>query len=249
MWKIKPNKEALEAFSCINRYKGKKIQKFAQEWEYEIKLDFTNFRDIKEVNTVVSTCLDGQDKYYVNHCSTESDYEVCYFERTDTSEEYSVFIYEGKPMLKCKKHSILYWRNIPIFKSTERFEYNYADIEEIILNSNAIFKGYMRKQRCKDFILDVDSGLIFSSAVTRCMAKGAEQYQYEIEYYGHFECEESITEELICNSLIHLAMIVSNINEGEFKVSKQTKLEFARNDDVSEMKNAAVEQMKELFGN
>ena len=146
--------DSREFFERLKEFYGTDLKKYNKDYEYEIKLNFTNENDIRYINREVSNLIEKKGKYIINRCNYESDYLVEFFYNKITQEEYSVFLYEQMPMLKNKIHSVVSERNFSILKSREVFVYDKDEIYSIIEDKNVVYMGEMRKERCKDFIFD-----------------------------------------------------------------------------------------------
>lgn len=205
---------------------GTEIDKYNEGFEYEIKLDFSNEKNINVVNKIVSNLLEQSYNYVINRCEKKTDYTVEFFENKVSRVENSIFIYDGKPMLKEKLHTIILSKDYKVFKSTESFVYDREEIRRAINKDEMTYIGSMRKERCKDFILNVQNGMVFASAVSKCTINSESQYQYEIEYYGHYNIGVVVIEEMVLEELVKIAEILVNKSEVDFQNSEQTKLSF-----------------------
>ena len=186
-------------FNYLTSQYNLKLEKFNSSFEYEIKL--CHFEsDLKKGITTISNGFESGNNFFVLRCNANSDYMIDYL--TDNDREYSIFVYENKRMLKIKKHFTQDIGEFKLFKSREIFEYDIEAISEIINNTNIHYVSRMRKIRAKNFVFDVTNGLIFASAITKCIASDQEQLQYELEYYGHFPLAHvNVTDMYIANQL------------------------------------------------
>lgn len=222
-------------FDDLTEYLGIPMQKFNDGIEYEIKLNYISSLSVVELNRKISDILEDCG-YFSNRCEKQTDYTVNFLQSPLYDREISVFLYEEEPLMKIKKHVINEYREFAIFKSEESFEYNKQKIAKVVTASNTRYLGCMQKIRCKDFIVDCANGMIFASAVTQCIVASGErsQYQYEIEYYGHYNINEiDINEAFIYKELVKIAQILSNRMDVSFFNSRETKFDFAVNPDNS----------------
>ena len=142
-------------------------------------------------------------------------------------------------MLKIKKYEKKVCSSTSIFKSSEEFVYDGRKILEYINLNHLIYKGSLRKERVKDFIIDFKSGLVYASAISQCTINGKVQKQYELEYYGDFLPDvEKIVEEDILYELHLKNMLIQEQMPDVFAASQETKLDFL-------LKNSLPKENKE----
>ena len=165
-------------FKHIESKHGLKLLKFNPDIEYEIKLEH-NANDLKTTIKDISDKLENSGDFFALNCEAGSDYKVDFF--TDNEVEYSIFLYNNKLMMKKKKHHIEKNALLTIFKSSETFEYDGNTIYNIVKQDNIIYMSNMRKIREKDFIINKNTGMVFASAITKCIAGEKIQKQYELE--------------------------------------------------------------------
>lgn len=244
---IKNCVDSRKFFERLKEFYGTYLKKYNKDYEYEIKLNFTNENDIRQINKEVSDLIEKKEEYIINRCNYESDYMVEFFCNKITQEEYSVFLYEQIPMLKNKIHSVVCEGNFSILKSREVFVYDKNEIYSIIEDRNALYMGEMRKERCKDFIFDKTNKMVFASAVTRCTANGKRQFQYEIEYYGDYNESGIVNEKKIYNELINISKILINESTIDFTNSEQTKLQFVNENGNELEKMDGILKIKQIL--
>ncbi len=168
-----------------------KIVKEFKDLEYEIKLEcLQKDKSLSELLNLVEVVLDSITRYQMDKVQTVTEM-ISHF-LVDTKNEYSVFRYNGKVMLKIKQHHILQSLQFPIFKNKEYFIYDGSEIINKLKGNNIIYVGNMIKRRIKDFIIDGDDGRVYSLAITICETSGQLQHQLEVEYYGYLSGYEKI---------------------------------------------------------
>lgn len=214
-------------FDSITKMTGERLKKYNKKYEYEIKLNTDKKMSLYAINKMISDLFEKEDYCYINRVERYTDYNVDYFLDMKKDYEYSVFLYEGKIMLKIKKHEKKLHSSTNIFKSSEQFVYDGTRILEYINSVNLVYMGSMRKERVKDFIIDFKSGFVYASAVSLCTVNGREQKQYELEYYGDFlSDDEKMVEEDILHELHLKNMLIKEGMSDTFVPSQETKLEF-----------------------
>lgn len=238
---LKRAEETENFFESITGMTGEKLKKYNRKYEYEIKLN-TNVKKMSlyTINKRISDLFEKENYCYINRVERYTDYNVDYFLDAKEGYEYSVFLYEGKIMLKIKKHEKKTYSLTNVFKSSEQFVYDGVKILEYINSNNLIYMGSMRKERVKDFIIDFKSGVVYASAISLCTVNGKEQKQYELEYYGDFLPDaESIAEEDILHELHLKNIIIQEHMSDVFVASQETKLDFL-------LKNSLSKETKEM---
>ncbi len=235
------------------------MQKVDEGMEYEIKFMAKNEAlSLQEINKDISNILERAG-YFVNHIERETDYYVDFFCSLNDGFEYSVFIYESKVMMKIKKHNKVRYDNFTLCESQEIFEYEYTKILNTICRDDLIYMGTMRKHRVKDFILNKTNGIIYASAISKCMVLDKSQTQYELEYYGHYYgMGTNVNKDVVINELIRMAEVIVADSRGVYYPDNQTKLEFVQSNllEINQTKKHTIidnikEKMrleKEIFG-
>ena len=237
-------------FDHLSEQLGVPFKKFGNGIEYEIKLSYNSSAPIVDINRMISDVLESSG-YLSNRCETKSDYQVSFFQDDNSKRELSVFVYENRPMLKIKRHSVVTFHEFPVFKSDESYEYDREKIFHLLMDDNVLFFGNMRKTRCKDFIINPFSGLVFASAVTQCetLLDCRIQRQYEIEYYGHFEIQNlPISEDLILNELYSISSKLICKSSLMMAPSYETKFDFTTlSNPCSINKQDIIDYLQELL--
>lgn len=132
----------------------------------------------------------------------------------------------GKLYLKEKNQPMKLNTGVPyeqlVVKRTEkRWETNMQEIlaktHEIAASGNS-YKGYVRKEKADDFVLDTNDGRIYSFTITRAHLAGTDkvQRQLEIEYAGFvpgFEAHKRESEPQIVAGMVDLAKYVVMLHQ------------------------------------
>lgn len=196
--------------------------------EYEIKLEcIDKNKTLSELLKLVELAIDSSNLYQTDKVRTKTEMVSYFF--VDKKNEYSIFRYEEKVMLKIKKHNILKSYKFPIFKNTENFMYNLSEIAVKLESKNIVYVGNMIKRRIKDFVIDNQDGRIYSLAITICETLGQLQHQLEVEYYGYLpgygKLDENNESEIL-ERLFKLTNFIYKTCKNEFIPSIERKYEF-----------------------
>lgn len=207
---------------------NQKIHRYYKDTEYEIKLNLKNKdKSLEDYLFDVENIISKSNQYDVDKVQTKTQMKTHFF--ADNSNEYSIFRYENKVMLKIKNHNIVQNGLFPIFCNTETFLYELGEIKTKIANDNVQYMGNMIKNRIKDFIIDTNNGLTYSLAITICESNGVKQHQLEVEYYGHLESHkppQEPSEKEIQDNLVKLTNYIYEANSEDYCISTERKYEF-----------------------
>lgn len=205
-----------------------KITKEFKDFEYEIKLEcLQKDKLLSELLNLVEVAFNSNTRYQMDKVQIVTKM-ISHF-LVDTKNEYSVFRYNGKVMLKIKQHHILHSPQFPIFKNKEYFIYDGSEIINKLKDNNIIYVGSMIKHRIKDFIIDREDGRVYSLAITICETSGQLQHQLEVEYYGYLSGYEKIdknNESEIIGRLSELSNFIYKTCRDQFLPSIERKYEF-----------------------
>jgi len=187
--------------------------------------------------------LDGKVRYVVDRVRRVSHLQSYFF--TDTTQESSLFRWNGGPMLKIKKHDVLRGLAFPVFRSKEQFQIDPATIVRILSDDCLAYVGTMRKDRIKDFVLDSDDGRIYSIAVTICETGGHYQRQFEVEYSGYLG--ESLAARIgdeaeVLTRLINLSHHVYDRSRDLLVPDEERKFDFVMQHDTSRAEAVAMKR-------
>jgi len=204
------------------------IVRDSENTEYEIKLEcLDKNKELVDFLRMVEAVLKANELYIVDPVQTTSEMTSHFL--VDTDNEYSVFRYNGEVMLKIKKHDIIKGRELPIFKNSEHFVYDLAEITAKLQDSRIAYVGSMLKRRIKDFIIDSEDGRVYSLAITICQTGDQKQHQLEVEYYGYLKdrlIPDPQDEGALLSKLVTLCAYIQKSCPGEFIPSVERKYEF-----------------------
>lgn len=212
--------------------------------EYEIKFTISGLCDTLDdyLQTIEGDEVDSKS-FIVDRVRRVSHLQSHFF--ADGLQEYSLFTWNGGPMLKIKKHTILRGLSLPIFKSAEGFQVEPEAIRRTLSEESLQYAGTMRKDRIKDFIID-DDGRIYSIAVTICETAAHYQRQFEVEYSGYldgFPVEGLEEEPIVLQRLIALSQRLAQRSCIPLLADEERKFEFVqRFSAINERSAAAIKQ-------
>jgi hypothetical protein len=221
----------------IRRLDVSKVDRDSENTEYEIKLEcLDRSKGLFDFLGAVELALDANPRYFVDPIQTASQMTSHFL--VDASNEYSVFRYDGKVMLKIKRHDILKGRAFPIFKNSEHFVYDLAQITQQLAKKQIVYVGSMIKRRVKDFLIDNEDDRVYSLAITICESGDQRQFQLEVEYFGSMRESgkpRAKTEAELLNRLTEICAYICQACPNQFSPSVERKYEFV-------VKNGAVAQ-------
>ncbi len=203
------------------------LHKELPELEFEIKFSINKNRvncSALEILTEFESLFSTDRKYFVDGINIETNMNPHFFVVNDI--EYSIFKYNEKVLLKLKNHNIFYKNEIPLYINKKSFIYETQPILDFIQEKEINYYGEIVKKRAKSFLIDKETGQIYSCAATICneiSSRPIIQKQLEIEYHGSLM--EGETNHSISTALLLLAEHIYNISKSLYQYSTERKFD------------------------
>lgn len=201
---------------------GDRVRRAFPDVEVEIKFSLANGESAKEVLARLVPVWQDSKEFVVDYVRDgESSMRPRYV--IVDGVEHSEFIYAGQPVVKMKKHEVVYSGDIPVMVSSEVFHEGDAAIYWIQENQESLAYE-LDKHRAKVFLLSRRTGDVYSAAITVCKIDNEQQTQLEVEYFGSAGDLPSDVETIV-QMVASTGMAIADLSDGAH-VTTETKYEF-----------------------
>lgn len=239
----------------IKKIRRHDFTKELKDFEFETKFQIINHDSAQVFLKKIERCFKNSARFILCKISSGDKLLTKVYFHVKNGAEHSLFKYRGARMLKVKKHKVLKYGALPIFKNDEKLLIDRGDFEKHLNKWRYRFRRHkyslvdlgktleklgvppqqnmitMAKLRLKDFVLDAEDGRIYAISVTFCKSRGRIQKQMEVEYAGflpNFGIARMGSEKEIIKKTIELSDYIYKRLTNDLHPSIERKYEFVK---------------------